>query len=68
MTIKAIIFDAFGTLFKVTSGNSARTIMNYITDCGVIVDEKEFREEWKVFYKKHTIGNGEFMTERDIFI
>ena len=66
--MKAIIFDAFGTLFKVTSGGSARTIMKNITDCGVLVDEKAFLEEWKSYYKKHTTGNCEFMAERDIFI
>lgn len=66
--MKAIIFDAFGTLFKVTSGGSARTIMNHIVATGGLVDEKEFLEEWKAYYKKHTIGDTTFMTERDIFI
>ncbi len=66
--INAIIFDAFGTLFKVTSGGSARTIMNYITANGCIVDEKAFLDEWKAFYKKHTADSIEFKTERDIFI
>ncbi len=66
--MKAIIFDAFGTLFKVTSGGSARTIINNIITSGGSVDEKEFLEEWKAYYKKHTIGGCDFMTERDIFI
>lgn len=66
--MKAIIFDAFGTLFKVTGGGSARTIMKNITDCGVDVEEKAFLEEWKSYYKNHTTGNCEFMTERNIFI
>lgn len=66
--MKAIIFDAFGTLFKVTNGGSARTIMKNITAGGVSVDEKAFLQEWKEYYKKHTTGNCEFMTERDIFI
>lgn len=66
--MKAIIFDAFGTLFKVTSGGSARTIINNIITSGGSVDEKEFLEEWKAYYKKHTIGDCDFMTERDIFI
>lgn len=68
MKIKAIIFDAFGTLFKVTSGGSAKTIMKNIVDCGSVVDEKTFLEEWKAYYKKHTLGDCEFMKERDIFI
>lgn len=66
--MRAIIFDAFGTLFKVTSGGSAKTIMKNITDCGMVLDEKVFLEEWKSYYKKHTLGDCKFMTERDIFI
>lgn len=66
--MKAIIFDAFGTLFKVTSGGSAKTIIKNITASGSSIDEKEFLEEWKSYYKKHTIGDCDFMTERDIFI
>lgn len=66
--MRAIIFDAFGTLFQVTSGGSAKIIMKNIADCGMVVDEKEFLEEWKSYYKNHTLGNCKFMTERDIFI
>ena len=44
--MKAIIFDAFGTLFKVTSGGSARTILQKITKGGENVNEKEFLDEW----------------------
>lgn len=67
--IKTIIFDAFGTLFKVTTGGSAKTIIKYIEDAtGVTVDEKEFLREWKDYYKKHTGSACEFMTERNIFI
>ena len=66
--MKAIIFDAFGTLFKVTSGGSAKTIMKNITSGGVTIDEKAFLEEWKLFYKNHTSLEGGFMLERDIFI
>ena len=66
--MRAIIFDAFGTLFKVTSGGSAKTIMKNITDCGIVLDEKAFLEEWKSYYKKHTSDDYDFMTERDIFI
>ncbi len=66
--MKAIIFDAFGTLFKVTSGGSARTIMQYITENGCTVDEKGFLDEWKAFYKKHTADSSIFKTEREIFI
>ena len=66
--MRAIIFDAFGTLFKVTSGGSAKTIMKNITDCGIVLDEKAFLKEWKSYYKKHTSDDYNFMTERDIFI
>ena len=66
--MKAIIFDAFGTLFKVTDGGSARTIRNYIVETGAVVDEAAFREEWKAYYKRHTSGEEEFRTEREIFL
>ena len=66
--MKAIIFDAFGTLFQVTSGGSARTILKNITDIGAAVDEEAFHKEWKAYYKAHTSETCEFMTERDIFI
>ena len=66
--MRAILFDAFGTLFKVTSGGSAKTIMKNITDCGIVLDEKAFLEEWKSYYKKHASDDYIFMTERDIFI
>ncbi|WP_026528193.1 HAD family hydrolase [Butyrivibrio sp. VCD2006] len=65
--IKAIVFDAFGTLFKFTRGGSARTIMKYITDLGIEVDEEAFLKEWKPFYVAHTVGYDTFMTEREIF-
>jgi 2-haloalkanoic acid dehalogenase type II len=68
MFMNIIIFDAFGTLFRVTSGGSAKTIMKNITDCGIVLDEKAFLEEWKSYYKKHTSDDYNFMTERDIFI
>jgi len=66
--MKAIIFDAFGTLFKVTNGGSARTIRNHIIAAGFTVEEAAFLEEWKAYYKKHTGDECEFMTEREIFI
>ena len=34
----------------------------------MIIDETAFLEEWKSYYKNHTSGDCEFMTERDIFI
>ena len=43
--IKAIIFDAFGTLFKVTGGASARTIISHIEKAGVAVDESAFHRK-----------------------
>ena len=42
--MKAIIFDAFGTLFKVTNGGSARTIRKYIIAAGFNVEEAAFQE------------------------
>ena len=66
--IKAIIFDAFGTLFKVTSGGSARKIMSNIVAAGNHIDEQAFIKEWKEYYKIHTAADMDFKTERDIFI
>lgn len=66
--MKVIIFDAFGTLFKVTNGASARSIIKNINMNGVSVDEESFMKEWKDYYKKHTSDNCDFMTEREIFI
>ena len=66
--IKTVIFDAFGTLFHVQSGASAKNIMKHITDCNIVIDEKKFLHEWKHYYKTLTATNAPFMTERDIFI
>lgn len=66
--IKAIIFDAFGTLFKVTSGDSARKIISNIVASGYQIDEQAFIKEWKEYYKMHTASDMDFKTERDIFI
>ena len=66
--MKAIIFDAFGTLFRVTGGGSARTILNNIEMNGASVDESAFRREWKEYYKDHTCNTRIFMTEREIFV
>ena len=66
--IKAIICDAFGTLFKVTSGGSAGRIISNITASGNHIDEKAFVKEWKEYYKIHTSADMDFKTERDIFI
>lgn len=66
--MKAIIFDAFGTLFDVEQGGSANTIIANITAHKIPVDKNEFTDEWKAFYKTHTTQNCKFMTEREIFV
>ena len=66
--IKAIIFDAFGTLFHVASGGSAKTIISHITNAGNHIDDQAFIKEWKEYYKIHTAAGAEFKKERDIFI
>ena len=66
--ITTVIFDAFGTLFKVEKGASAKTIICNILSAGAEVDQIQFLDEWKSFYKNNTAPNAEFMTERDIFI
>ena len=65
--MKAIVFDAFGTLFQVTGGGSARTILNHMLLSGNNVEEKAFREEWRSYYKEHTSPGSVFRTEREIF-
>ena len=53
-SMKAIIFDAFGTLFKVTDGGSARTIRQFITETGAGGDVgqdgtvRDLNELWEV--------------------
>ena len=66
--MKAIVFDAFGTLFQVTSGGSARSIMEIIARHGGAVDETAFPDEWKRYYKEHTGEGAVFQKEREIFI
>ena len=66
--MKALIFDAFGTLFDVEQGGSAKAVMANITAHKIPVDKNEFIKEWKAFYKTYTAQNCKFMTEREIFI
>ncbi len=66
--IKTGIFVAFGTLFKVEKGASAKMIIGNILSAGVEIDQTQFLVEWKGFYKNHTAPNVDFMTERNIFI
>lgn len=65
--ITTIIFDAFGTLFEVASGGSAKYIMKIIISYGHCVDERSFLSEWKGFYKAHTDSDSPFLSEHDIF-
>lgn len=66
--ISTIIFDAFGTLFEVAKGGSAKYVIEKITSCGHDVNEADFLCEWKKYYKRHTSPDCAFRTERDIFI
>ncbi|MDE7288097.1 MAG: HAD family hydrolase [Oscillospiraceae bacterium] len=66
--MQAVIFDAFGTLFDVGTGGSAKkTVISNIRSCGKFVDEEKFAEEWKAFYIANTSENSVFRTEREIF-
>lgn len=65
--IKAIIFDAFGTLIKVEKGNSAKTVISHIEASGSSVDEASFIKAWREYYAMHTAPECDFMTEREIF-
>lgn len=66
--ITTIIFDAFGTLFKVGEGGSAKKIIHNIVENNNDVDYEAFALEWKAYYKRYTTHESEFKTERDIFI
>ena len=66
--MKAVIFDAFGTLFKVEQSGSARRVMSRIAEHGGTVDDGAFITEWRDFYKQHTKPEMPFYTEREIFI
>lgn len=66
--MQAVIFDAFGTLFDVGTGVSAKkTVISNIRSCGKSVDGEKFAEEWKAFYIANTSENSVFRTEREIF-
>ena len=66
--MQAVIFDAFGTLFDVGTGGSAKkTVISNIRSCGKYVDEEKFADEWKAFYIANTSENSVFRTEREIF-
>ena len=66
--MRAILFDAFGTLFDTRSGGSAReTILSHLRAGGASVDENAFRSEWTEFYQIHTAPEAEFRTERILF-
>ena len=66
--ISTIVFDAFGTLFQVTNGGSANYVMKQVMNCGHDVDQENFLQEWKEYYKNHTSKGRVFRTEREIFI
>lgn len=66
--INTVIFDAFGTLFKVEKGASAKKIICNIISAGTAVNYDSFLSEWVSYYKEHTAPDAPFMTERDIFI
>lgn len=66
--MRAILFDAFGTLFDTGSGGSAReTILSHLRADGASVDETAFRSEWTEFYRIHTAPEAGFRTERALF-
>lgn len=64
--IKHIIFDAFGTLFRVKKGASANAVLKYLNSFGHHPDTNAFHAEWKSFYRKRTLSIP-FQTEREIF-
>lgn len=65
--LKAIFFDAFGTLFQVEKGFSARILIDHIRSFGKEIHESEFHAAWKNYYQTQTTDNQPFKTEREIF-
>lgn len=65
--IRAVIFDAFGTLFQVTGGASANAVRQRLQAVGVDLEEGMFRRWWRDYYRKATAEGKAFQTEQAIF-
>ena len=65
--IKAIIFDAYGTLISTGNGSveATRKILNQLN---VLIDPVDFYKDWKLTHKNHIENIVEFQSEYDIFI
>ena len=65
--IKAIIFDAYGTLISTGTGSvdATRAMLNHLN---IALDPVEFYNEWKLVHKNHINNMIEFKSEYDIFI
>ena len=65
--LKAIIFDAYGTLFSTGTGSvdaAARILRKAGRDD---IDARNFYARWKQLHRKHTSMPGEFAIEDEIF-
>lgn len=65
--LKALIFDAYGTLFNTGTGSvdaAGRILSKRGRDD---ISAKEFYSRWKQFHKMHMDADGEFLSEAEIY-
>ena len=65
--IKAILFDAYGTLLSTGNGSVEAAEKILVMNCRADIDPKEFYAQWKIFHKTHMDCLDSFVTEEKIF-
>ena len=65
--VKAIIFDAYGTLID-TGGGSIQAANEILSKNKSEIDVKLFYQRWKYYHKKHIDSLKYFIKEEDIFL
>ncbi|MDP4121421.1 MAG: HAD family hydrolase [Bacillota bacterium] len=65
--IRAIIFDAYGTLIS-TGNGSVEATRKMLNQLNVLIDPVIFYKDWKLTHKINIENIGEFLSEYDIFI
>jgi HAD superfamily hydrolase (TIGR01549 family) len=65
--IKAIIFDAYGTLISTGNGSLGAT-RKILDQLNVLIDPVDFYRDWKLVHKNHIENIIKFQSEKDIFI
>lgn len=65
--IKAIIFDAYGTLISTGNGSVKAAGEILALNCRSDIDPKEFYARWKALHKEHIDRPDSFVTEEKLF-